>query len=153
MRVFTASESFGNSRVKLGRKYLSWTYVSMFLSALWLCHFNFLNTTSSLRKQASLRTQIWVVLLIGRAASKLVSTNQKHYPDLVSASDWSCRLRNLLQPIRSTTQIWLVLLIGRAACEACFNQSEALPRSGHERTQRLFTGSTIPRRDVFSKGS
>ena len=23
----------------------------------------------------------------------------------------------------------------------------------HERTQRLFTGSTIPRRDVFSAGS
>ena len=26
--------------------------------------------------------------------------------------------------------LMLVLLIGRAACEACFKQSEALPRSG-----------------------
>ena len=29
-----------------------------------------------------------------------------------------------------TTHIWVVLLIGRAAYEICFNESEALPRSG-----------------------
>ena len=28
--------------------------------------------------------------------------------DLGSASDWSCRMGNLIQPIRSTTQIWVV---------------------------------------------
>ena len=27
----------------------------------------------------------------------------RHYPDLGSASDWSCRVGNLIQPIRSTT--------------------------------------------------
>ena len=32
----------------------------------------------------------------------------RHYQDLGSDSDWSCRERNLLQPIRSTTQIWVV---------------------------------------------
>ena len=32
-----------------------------------------------------------------------------HYPDLGSASDWSCRERSLFQPIRSTTQIWVVI--------------------------------------------
>ena len=26
----------------------------------------------------------------------------------VSASDWSCHVGNLIQPIRSTTQIWVV---------------------------------------------
>ena len=31
-----------------------------------------------------------------------------HYPDLGSASDWSCRLENFIQPMRSTTQIWVV---------------------------------------------
>ena len=31
---------------------------------------------------------------------------------------------------RVTTQIWVVFLIGRAAWKICFNQSEALPRSG-----------------------
>ena len=31
-----------------------------------------------------------------------------HYTDLSSASDWSCREGNLIQPIRSTTQIWVV---------------------------------------------
>ena len=33
----------------------------------------------------------------------------RHYPDLGSASDWSCRVGNLIQPIRSTTQIWVVM--------------------------------------------
>ena len=32
----------------------------------------------------------------------------RHYPDLGSASDWSCRVGNLIQPIRSSTQIWVV---------------------------------------------
>ena len=31
-----------------------------------------------------------------------------HYPDLGGASDWLCRVGNLIQPIRSTTQIWVV---------------------------------------------
>ena len=31
-----------------------------------------------------------------------------HYPNLGSASDWSCRVGNLIQPIWSTTQIWVV---------------------------------------------
>ena len=30
-----------------------------------------------------------------------------HQPDLGSASDWLCRVENLLQLIRSTTQIWV----------------------------------------------
>ena len=32
----------------------------------------------------------------------------RHYPDLGSASDWSCRVGNLFQPIISTTQILVV---------------------------------------------
>ena len=32
-----------------------------------------------------------------------------HYPYLGRASDWSCRKKNLLQPIKSTTQIWVDL--------------------------------------------
>ena len=32
----------------------------------------------------------------------------RHYPDLGSASHWSCHMGNLIQPIRSTTQIWVV---------------------------------------------
>ena len=31
-----------------------------------------------------------------------------HYPDLGSASDWSCREGNLLQPIGSIAVIWVV---------------------------------------------
>ena len=33
---------------------------------------------------------------------------KRRYPDLGSASDWSCRVGNLIQPIRRTTQIWVV---------------------------------------------
>ena len=32
----------------------------------------------------------------------------RHYPDLGSASDWSCRVGNLIQAIKNTTQIWVV---------------------------------------------
>ena len=32
----------------------------------------------------------------------------RHYPELGRASDWSCRVGNLIQSIRSTTQIWIV---------------------------------------------
>ena len=32
----------------------------------------------------------------------------RDYPDLGNASDWSCRVENFIQPIRSTTQIWVV---------------------------------------------
>ena len=32
----------------------------------------------------------------------------RHYPDLGSDSDWSCRVGNSIQPIRSTTHIWVV---------------------------------------------
>ena len=33
------------------------------------------------------------------------------YSVLGSASDWSCHVGNLIQPIRSTTQIWVVCII------------------------------------------
>ena len=33
----------------------------------------------------------------------------RHSQDLGSASDWSCHVGNLIQPIRSTTQIWIVM--------------------------------------------
>ena len=33
----------------------------------------------------------------------------RHYPDLGSASHWSCHVGNLIQPIRSTTRIWVVM--------------------------------------------
>ena len=35
-------------------------------------------------------------------------TDDAHYPDLGRASDWSCRVGNLPQPIRSPTQVWEV---------------------------------------------
>ena len=30
------------------------------------------------------------------------------YPDLGSASNWSCHVGNLIQPLSGTTQIWVV---------------------------------------------
>ena len=40
--------------------------------------------------------------------NSILLTRHYLYPDLSSASDWSCRVGNLLQPIRSTPQIWVV---------------------------------------------
>ena len=53
---------------------------------------------TSLRKQSPFRA-----ITTGFPGKK-----KRPYPDLGSASDWSCRVENLLQPIRSTAQIWLV---------------------------------------------
>ena len=43
-----------------------------------------------------------------------------HYSDQSSASDWSCREGNLLQPIRSTTQIQVVTRLQYARSWAHF---------------------------------
>ena len=37
-----------------------------------------------------------------------LQTDNASLPRFGSASDWSCRVENFLQPIRSTTQIWIV---------------------------------------------
>ena len=47
-----------------------------------------------------------IIMRIGRRNSILVMHD---YPDLGSASDLSCCVGNLIQPIRSTTQIWVVM--------------------------------------------
>ena len=45
------------------------------------------------------------VMLLSNRNSILMT---HHHSDLGRASDWSCRVGNLLQPIRSTAQIWVV---------------------------------------------
>ena len=63
---------------------------------------------SSPRKQRTFRdtttrfTSKW--RLRNERRNSILMTN--HFLDLGSVSDWSCRVRNFLQPIRSTTQIW-----------------------------------------------
>ena len=51
------------------------------------------------------RVRLWLSLRNEGSNSILMT---RHYPDLVSASDRSCRTGNLIQPIKSTTQIWVV---------------------------------------------
>ena len=41
-------------------------------------------------------------------SEKRAQTITRHFRDLDSVSDWSSRVGNLLQPIRSTTQFWVV---------------------------------------------
>ena len=55
----------------------------------------FRNTTTRFTSKWRLRNE--------RRNSRLMTS---HCLDLGSVSDWSCRLGNLFQPIRSTTQIW-----------------------------------------------
>ena len=49
---------------------------------------------------------ISLLLYLNERRNSILMT--RHYPDLGSASDWSCRVGNLIQPIRSTTRIWVV---------------------------------------------
>ena len=50
----------------------------------------------------------------------------RHYRDQISASDWLCRERNLLQPIRSTTQTWVVTR--HQFMEFCARYSDVISR-------------------------
>ena len=53
----------------------------------------------------------------------------RHYPDLGSTSDWSCRVGNLIQLIRGTTQIWVVTILG---------DPEAVSRAGRKGATKVF---------------
>ena len=57
----------------------------------------------------------------------------RHYPDRSSAPDWSCRVNNLLQPVRSTTHIWVNLTrrqygISALACQTSFRVANSVLR-------------------------
>ena len=76
-----------------------------------------------------------------------------HYPDLGIASDWSCRVGNLIQPIRSTTQIWVVMrhqngisaLVSQTSFGGETSSSVAKCRlfSQAKRSIKTFTGSNV----------
>ena len=58
-----------------------------------------------LRKQPTFRDAVTDFRAKGRLRNErgISILVTRHYPDLCSASDWSCRERNLLQPIKSNT--------------------------------------------------
>ena len=64
----------------------------------------------SLRKQTTFRDISSDFPVKGHLRNKCRNSilMMHHYPDLASASDWSCCMWNLPQPIISTTQIWVV---------------------------------------------
>ena len=43
---------------------------------------------------------------------KIAVLSQGLLSRIVDLGDWSCRVGNLIQPIRSTTQIWVVTRLG-----------------------------------------
>ena len=63
----------------------------------------------------------------------------RHYPDLGSASDWSCRVGNLIQPIRSTTQICVVTRHQYGICALISQTSFGGETSGNVAKCRLFS--------------
>ena len=113
---------------------------------------NCLKCTSSLRKQPTFSDAAtsfptkWC--LRNERRNSILMT--RHCPDLGSASDWSCRVVNLIQPIRSTTQIWVVTrhqygisalvsqtsfggeTSGSVAKYRLFSQASALPENGNK---------------------
>ena len=68
----------------------------------------------------------------------------RHYPDLgSSASDWSCRVGNLIQPIRSTTQIWVVTRHQYGISALVSQTSFGGETSGSVAKCRLFSQATV----------
>ena len=67
----------------------------------------------------------------------------RHYPDLASASDWSCRVGNLIQPIRSTTQIWVVTRHKYGISALVSQTSFGGETSGSVSKCRLFSQATL----------
>ena len=70
----------------------------------------------------------------------------RHYPDLGSASDWSCRVGNLIQPIRSTTQIWVVTRHQYGISALVSQTSFGGETSGSVAKCRLFSQATLVRK-------
>ena len=67
----------------------------------------------------------------------------RRYPDLASASDWSCRVGNLIQPIRSTTQIWVVTRHQYGISALVSQTSFGGETSGSIAKCRLFSQATV----------
>ena len=72
--------------------------------------FHSVKCLNSLRKQPTFRdaTTNFPAKCHLRKERRNSTLMTRHYPDLVSASNWSCRVGNLFQLIRSTTQIWVM---------------------------------------------
>ena len=67
----------------------------------------------------------------------------RHYLNLASASDWSCRVGNLIQPIRSTTQIWVVTRHKYGISAVVSQTSFGGKTSGSVAKCRLFSQDTL----------
>ena len=66
----------------------------------------------------------------------------RHYPDLGSASDWSCCVGTLIQPIRGTTQIWVVTRHQYGISALVAQTSFSGENSGSVAKCRLFSQAT-----------
>ena len=67
------------------------------------------------------------------------------YPDMGSASDWSCRVGNLIQAIRRTTQIWVVTRHQYGISALVSKTSFGGETSGSVAKCRLFSQATVTR--------
>ena len=68
--------------------------------------FNSPTLTQSSENKSNARCSVSSVIQTASLRNSILMT--RHYPDLGNAFDWSCRVGNLLQPIRRTIQIWVV---------------------------------------------
>ena len=108
-----------------------------------------LSEKNSLRKQTKFRDATtgfpakW--LLRNERRNSILMT--RHTPDMGSASDWSWRLGNLIQPIRSTTQIWVVTRhqdgISALVSQTSFGGEPALASSNVGRFLRLLKNRKV----------
>ena len=115
-------------------------YVNIVLDA-----FSVIQYRTSLRKQPISRdttTGFPAKWCLGNEhRNSILSLMTCHYPDLDTASDWSCRWWNLLQPIRSITQIWVVTR-HQYGISALVSQTSfwGRKRSWHRKISSFFSG-------------
>ena len=67
----------------------------------------------------------------------------RRYQDLGSASEWSCPMGNLIQPIRSTTQIWVMTRHQYGTSALVSQTSFGGETSGSVAKYRLFSQATL----------
>ena len=98
---------------------------------------------SSLRKQPTFREIATWALAKRRLSNECRNfhTDDVHYPDLGSASDWWKENSLATQPIRSTTKIWVVHVIGMEFLRSLLRRRFARAQVGTSRNVGCFSGS------------
>ena len=135
-------------------KFFFFLVTYLHVQSKWPANRKFLRTNGHLSRTLSVDRPLWDFepwLLSRTCPAKWRLRNERrnsilmkrHHPDLGSASDWSCRVGNLIQPIRRTTQIWVVTRHQYGISVLVSRTSFGGKTSGSVAKCRLFSQATL----------